>query len=83
MKLFLEANSERGKTITKSGNEFLEIIITDEERKNVCKLNVYYKIDTQEILTTFMPLSSQKISFVKNGKTIAEETETERYIKKV
>ena len=33
MKLFLTATSERGKPITKSGNDWLKIEVVDENRK--------------------------------------------------
>ena len=32
MRLFLEAQSERGKPVTKSGNEWIHITILDEKR---------------------------------------------------
>lgn len=40
MKLFLKARSERGKEITKSGNDKLEIEITNEDRQLLADITV-------------------------------------------
>ncbi len=43
MKLHLTANSERGKPITKSGNEYIKIEIFNQARKLVGKLHILDK----------------------------------------
>jgi len=40
MKLFLTAKSERGKPITKSGNEYLKVDIIDEGRQPIITLHL-------------------------------------------
>lgn len=41
MKLFLTAHSERGKPITKSGNEYIKINIIDEQRALLAFIEAY------------------------------------------
>lgn len=40
MKLHLTATSERGKPVSKSGNDFVEVSIMDENRQKIVKLLV-------------------------------------------
>ena len=42
MKLFLTATSERGKPITKSGNDWLHIDIIDEHRRAIASTHITY-----------------------------------------
>lgn len=79
MKLHLTAQSERGKPVTKSGNEFIQLLVCDENRNNIAQVNFFYKEETGEILTTFVPLNCQRYTKQGNGKALAQETKTERY----
>lgn len=45
MKLHLTAESERGKQVTKTGNEYLDLIIRDDNREQIARLRVYKKKD--------------------------------------
>lgn len=45
MKLHLTAESERGKPITKSGNEYLDLKIIDDNREQIARLRIYPKQD--------------------------------------
>ncbi len=40
MKLHLTATSERGKPITKSGNDYLELEVKGENKQNILELNI-------------------------------------------
>jgi hypothetical protein len=64
MKLFLTATSERGKPVTKSGNEYIEILLSDEKRKSIVKLVARYK-SSENITIEYMgeqtPLYNYKI----------------------
>lgn len=42
MKLHLTATSERGKAITKSGNEYIELELKDENRQVIATIKVKY-----------------------------------------
>ena len=40
MKLHAKITSERGKPVTKSGNEYLEVLVNNEQRENVYMFTV-------------------------------------------
>ena len=40
MKLYATTTSERGKTVSKSGNEYLEIEIYNEKREKVAEIKI-------------------------------------------
>lgn len=45
MKIHVSAESERGKTVAKSGNEFLDLKVIDENRVQIARLRIYPKKD--------------------------------------
>lgn len=62
MKLFATIQSERGKPVTKSGNEHINISILNEERKEIINLNVNeqgiytLKVDTALVNVNDIPM---------------------------
>lgn len=40
MKLYATINSDNGKEVTKSGNEFIHIVVNDENRENIIGLHI-------------------------------------------
>jgi hypothetical protein len=55
MKLFLTAQSERGKAITKSGNEFIEIEIRGEDRRLIGFIGIKPYIKGYRIAWKYSP----------------------------
>ena len=49
MKLFCKINSERGKEVTKSGNDWLKLVIT-ANRKEIGQLDVSIDADNELVL---------------------------------
>jgi len=70
--------SERGKEIIKTANEFIKCDFT-LNKKNIASVNLFYNSKTQEVLITFVPLNCQRYTKQGDGKALALETKTERY----
>ena len=48
MRLFLEAQSERGKPVTKSGNEYITLTLTNDKRQ---KFDITFKGEALEVMS--------------------------------
>lgn len=58
MKLFLTATSERGKPVTKSGNDYINMEIIDENREKIADItiqkgtiDIYYQSEKYRLAT--------------------------------
>ncbi len=56
MKLYGHIQSERASK-GQGGNDYLIILIKDEEGENIAKINVYNDKENDQIITTFQPLN--------------------------
>lgn len=68
MKLYATMTSERGKPVSKSGNEYLQIDILDEDRQSLftlCLKKSYYNINGQNYTLTINNYQAQYID-IKN-----------------
>lgn len=70
MKLFTTIISERGKPVTKSGNEFISVTITGEDRENILQLNIFFEEETQQFVVTYVPLQTHYLENGTKAKTI-------------
>lgn len=61
MKLHLTATSERGKEITKSGNEFIKIEVVDENREHIATIRFDCKKDDIGELITYQVWPHERI----------------------
>ena len=73
MKLYGQIESERASK-GQGGNDYLIILIKDEEGENIAKINVYNDKENDQVITTFQPLNCQES---KDG--LAIERQTRRY----
>lgn len=70
MKLYATTTSERASK-GQGGNEFLQILITNEEKNNIAQVNIYNDIVNDQIITTFVPLNCQESE---NGSVVTAKT---------
>ena len=61
MRLFLEASSERGKTVTKSGNDYISITLTNERRQ---KFDITFKGEDLEVMR-YSDASVEKVGYMR------------------
>lgn len=78
MKLYATTTSERASK-GQGGNDFIQVLIQDENRNNIAQLNVFNDKEKAQYLTTFVPLNCQEFRTLDNGQVLAIETKTKRY----
>lgn len=79
MRLHLTATSERGKSVTKTGNDYIKIGIVNEDRKPLFNIVVNYKSETMEIFTHFEPMNCQEYKLL-NGKALVIANSLRSYV---
>jgi len=70
MKLYGQIESERASK-GQGGNDYLIIMIKDEDGENIAKINVYNDKENTQIITTFQPLNCTESQ---DGKVVQDKT---------
>ena len=81
MRLFLTATSERGKPVTKSGNNHVKVILSDDKRTNLVELNAEVRSDGSILIEVVPMMTVQEFERTPLGEAYQVKTGLRKYLK--